>query len=121
VRRAAARRTSAGGCRCVRRADAAALEHAGLTGEFERFARLVHQHEKAHLEALRKALGNAAIKRPTFAFGSAVTSKASFTAPSIALEDTGVQSYQGPAPAAFNPALTKSAVLAAVGATGFIQ
>jgi hypothetical protein len=135
---------------------ASALEHAGLSGEFERFARLVHQHEKAHVEALRKALGNAAVKRPTFAFGSAVTSEASFTATSIALEDTGVQAYQGqapfiksndvlkaaisihpvearhaawirnlaglgPAPAAFNPALTKSAVLAAVGATGFIQ
>jgi hypothetical protein len=135
---------------------ASALKHAGLTGEFKRFATLVYDHEKAHVEALRKALGSAAIKRPTFAFGSAVTSKASFTATSIKLEDTGVQAYQGqapfirsqavfkaaisihpvearhaawirnlahqsPAPAAFNPALTKNQVLAAVGATGFIQ
>jgi hypothetical protein len=135
---------------------ASALKHAGLTGEFKRFAVLVHDHEKAHVEALRKALGSAAIKRPTFAFGSAVTSKAAFTATSIKLEDTGVQAYQGqapfirsqavfkaaisihpvearhaawirnlahqnPAPAAFNPALTKNQVLAAVGATGFIK
>jgi len=132
------------------------MRHAGLSGELERFARLVHQHEKAHVEALRKALGNAAVKRPTFAFGAAVQSKAAFTATSIKLEDTGVQAYQGqtpfiksqdvfkaaisihpvearhaawirnlagqaPAPAAFNPALSKSAVLAAVGATGFIK
>jgi len=77
---------------------ASALKHAGLTGELERFARLVHQHEMAHVEALRKALGSAAVKRPTFGFGSAVTSKAAFTATSIKLEDTGVQAYQGQAP-----------------------
>ncbi len=90
---------------------ASALKHAGLTGEFERFARLVHQHEKAHVEALRKALGNAAIKRPTFAFGSAVTSRASFTATSIALEDTGVAAYQGQA-----PLIHQNAVLGPAGA-----
>jgi hypothetical protein len=135
---------------------ASAMKHAGLTGELDRFARLVHQHEKAHVEALRKALGSAAIKRPAFAFGAAVQSPGAFTATSIKLEDTGVQAYQGqtpfiqsddvfkaaisihpvearhaawirnlaqqsPAPAAFNPALTKSQVLAAVGATGFIK
>jgi hypothetical protein len=133
-----------------------ALKHAGLTGAHKRFAALVYEHEQAHVVALRKALGSAAIKRPTFAFGSAVTSKAAFTATAIKLEDTGVQAYQGqtpfirsqtvfkaaisihpvearhaawirnianqaPAPAAFNPALTKNQVLAAVGATGFIK
>jgi hypothetical protein len=135
---------------------ASALEHAGLTGEWKRFATTVHAHEKAHVEALRKALGSAAIKRPTFAFGSAVQSRSAFGATSTKLEDTGVMAYQGqtpfirsqtvfkaaisihpvearhaawirnltgsaPAPAAFNPALTKSQVLAAVGATGFIK
>jgi hypothetical protein len=29
--------------------------------------------------------------------------------------------HQNPAPAAFNPAMTKNQVLAAVGATGFIE
>jgi len=135
---------------------ASALKHAGLSGELERFARTVHQHEKAHVEALRKALGSAAIKRPTFDFGAAVQSRSAFTATSIKLEDTGVQAYQGqtpfirsnevfkaaisihpvearhaawirqlahqdPAPAAFNPALSRSQVLAAVSATGFIK
>jgi hypothetical protein len=40
---------------------ASAMKHAGLSGELERFARLVHQHEKAHVQAPRKALGNAAV------------------------------------------------------------
>ena len=45
---------------------ASALKHAGLTGEHKRFAPLVHEHEMAHVAALRKALGSAAVKRPTF-------------------------------------------------------
>jgi Ferritin-like domain len=135
---------------------ASALKHAGLTGEHLRFARLVHQHEAAHVAALRKVLGSAAVKRPSFDFGSAVRSQGAFTATAIALEDTGVQAYQGqtpfirssavfkaaisihpvearhaawirnlagqaPAPDAFNPALSKSQVLAAVDATGFVE
>jgi rubrerythrin len=85
-----------------------------------------------------------------------VQSQSAFTQTAIALEDTGVQAYQGqaafiksqavfkaalsihpvearhaawirnlggmaPAPAAFNPALTKAQVLAAVNGTGFIN
>jgi hypothetical protein len=135
---------------------AAALKGAGLTGEHKRFARLVHQHEAAHVTALKKALGPAAVKRPTFGFGSAVAGQSAFTSTAIVLEDTGVQAYQGqtpfitskavfeaaisihpvearhaawirnlagqpPAPAAFNPALTKDQVLAAVTGTGFIK
>lgn len=135
---------------------ASALKHAGLTGEWKRLATTVHAHEKAHVEALRKALGSAAVKRPAFGFGAAVQSPSAFVATSIKLEDTGVEAYQGqtpfirsqavfkaaisihpvearhaawirqlahrsPAPFAFNPALTKSQVLAAVNATGFIK
>ena len=134
---------------------ASALKHAGLTGEHQRLARTVHQHEAAHVTALRKMLGSAAVKRPSFDFGSAVQSQGAFTQTAITLEDTGVQAYQGqapfiksqavfmaaisihpvearhaawirniggmaPAPTAFNPALTKSQVLAAVDGTGFI-
>ncbi len=75
---------------------ASALKHAGLTGEHKRFATLVHEHEMAHVAALRKALGSAAVKRPTFAFGSAVTSPSAFTATAIKLEDTGVAGLPGP-------------------------
>jgi hypothetical protein len=135
---------------------ASALKHAGLTGEHKRLARTVHAHEAAHVQALKKALGSAAVKRPTFDFGSAVQSQSAFTSTAIVLEDTGVQAYQGqapfiksnaifkaaisihpvearhaawirnlggmsPAPDAFNPALTKNQVLAAVTGTGFIK
>jgi hypothetical protein len=135
---------------------ASALKHAGLTGEHKRLARTVHQHEAAHVQALKKALGSSAVKRPAFDFGSAVQSQAAFTSTAITLEDTGVQAYQGqapfiqsnaifkaaisihpvearhaawirniggmaPAPAAFNPALTKAQVLAAVNGTGFLK
>jgi len=135
---------------------ASALKHAGLTAEHKRFARVVHQHEAAHVAALKQMLGSAAVKRPTFDFGAAVQSQAAFTQTAVTLEDTGVQAYQGqapfitsqavfkaalsihpvearhaawirqlaglsPAPFAFNPALTKSQVLAAVTGTGFIK
>jgi hypothetical protein len=135
---------------------AAALRHAGLSGEHKRLATTVHAHEAAHVAALKRMLGSAAVKRPSFDFGSAVQSQAAFTATAMTLEDTGVQAYQGqapfiksqavfkaalsihpvearhaawirqlahqnPAPAAFNPALTKAQVLSAVTATGFIK
>jgi hypothetical protein len=135
---------------------ASALKHAGLTGEHKRLARVVHQHEAAHVAALKKMLGSAAVRRPSFDFGAAVQSQSAFTQTAITLEDTGVQAYQGqaafiksqavfraalsihpvearhaawirnlggvaPAPAAFNPALTTSQVLAAVTGTGFIK
>jgi hypothetical protein len=135
---------------------ASALKHAGLTGEHKRLATTVHAHEAAHVAALKRMLGSAAVKRPSFDFGSAVQSQSAFTATAITLEDTGVQAYQGqapfiksqavfkaaisihpvearhaawirqiahqnPAPFAFNPALSKSQVLSAVTATGFIQ
>ena len=135
---------------------ASALKHAGLTGEHKRLARTVHQHEAAHVQALKKALGSAAVKRPTFDFGSAVPasgvhhdrrsrwrtracrptrarspyikSNAVFKAaisihPVEARHAAWIRNLAGqsPAPAAFNPALTKDQVLAAVTGTGFIK
>src|SRR5690349_15990094 len=134
-----------------------ARRQAGLTGALQRFAQTVGDHESAHVTALRKTLGNAAVKKPTFDFGATVESPMAFANTAIKLEDTGVMAYQGqapfiksqdvfkaalsihpvearhaawirdlvagyePAPAAFNPALTMDATLAAVGATGFIK
>jgi hypothetical protein len=89
---------------------ASAMKHAGLTGEHKRFARLVHQHESAHVAALKKALGSSAVKRPSFDFGSAVMSQSAFTATSITLEDTGVQAYQGQAPFIKSNAILKAAI-----------
>ncbi|MDA0168552.1 ferritin-like domain-containing protein [Solirubrobacter taibaiensis] len=75
-----------------------ARRQAGLDGALMRFAQTVGEHESAHVTALRKALGNAAVKKPTFDFGAAVESPNAFAATAIVLEDTGVMAYQGQAP-----------------------
>jgi hypothetical protein len=89
---------------------AAAIKHAGLTGEHKRLAHTVYSHEAAHVQALKKALGSSAVKRPTFDFGSAVTSQGAFTSTAIVLEDTGVQAYQGQAPFITSNAIFKAAI-----------
>ncbi|MDQ8046567.1 MAG: ferritin-like domain-containing protein [Solirubrobacteraceae bacterium] len=89
---------------------AQAKKHAGLTGEFKRFAWTVHDHEAAHVGALQKALGKSAVKRPTFDFGAAVQSQAAFGATAVVLEDTGVQAYQGQAPNISSNAIFEAAI-----------
>lgn len=138
---------------------AEAVSKRALKGELATFARIVSQHEAAHVAALQKALGSAAVKKPTFDFKGTTSDSKKFAATAQVLEDTGVSAYQGaapliktaavllaagsilpvearhaawirdiqgrggspaPAPAAFNPAKSKSDVLAAVKSTGFI-
>jgi hypothetical protein len=125
-------------------------------GPEREFAMTAYRHETEHVAFLKKALGSAAIKEPTFDFGMA-TGKDLFVKTAITLEDTGVRAYKGQAPliqskdvlkaalsihsveanhaawiryianeiptytGAFELPLTKAQVLAAVGATGFIQ
>jgi len=74
-----------------------AQENMNLQGELKRFAKIVGDHERAHVVALRKALGSDAVKRPSFFFGSATRSRSTFVATAIALEDTGVEAYIGQA------------------------
>lgn len=63
----------------------------------------IGKHETAHVAFLVKALGTAAIKKPTFdltykgAFGDVLTNYKTFVAVSAALEDTGVRAYKGQA------------------------
>lgn len=75
---------------------ARALENGELTGELRRFATVVGDHEKAHVVALKTALGSGAVKRPTFDFAGATVGRR-FVKTAIALEDTGVEAYQGQA------------------------
>lgn len=76
------------------------------SGQEREFALTAHQHEADHVAFLKKALGSAAIKQPTFDFGSA-TSKGNFAKTAIELEDTGVRAYKGQA-----PLIQSSAILA---------
>ena len=67
----------------------------GTDANLEKFARTVAKHEATHVTFLKKALGSAAIKSPTFDFGDTVTDKAKFAATAQVLEDTGVEAYLG--------------------------
>ncbi len=84
-----------------------ALASGGLRGELREFATVVGEHEQAHVEFLRDALGAAAANQPTFDFGDS-TRQRRFTAAAVAMEDLGVAAYNGQA-----ANLTKSALAAA--------
>jgi hypothetical protein len=62
------------------------------------FARTVADHEAAHVAALKKALGKAAVKSPSFDFGSAVTDQATFLKTAATVEPVGVSAYAGAGP-----------------------
>jgi rubrerythrin len=139
---------------------AEALSKGKLTGSVKNFATVVAGHEATHVTALEKALGSAAVKKPSFDFKGTTGSQKKFLSTSKVLEDTGVSAYQGqatnikspailatagsilavearhaawvrdligagkelkPAPDAFSPAMSMSAVLSAVKSTGFIK
>jgi len=69
-----------------------------LNGELAAFARVVGQHERAHVSALKKALGSAAVASPTFDFKGTTEDANAFAATAQVLEDTGVMAYAGQAP-----------------------
>lgn len=60
-----------------------------------RFARVVAQHEKAHVDFLKKVLGAKAVKKPKFDFKDTVTDLEKFKATADVLENTGVHAYLG--------------------------
>ena len=79
-----------------------------LRGRVLAFAKVVGAHERAHVAFLKKALGSAAVKKPTFNFRGTTESEATFKATAQVLEDTGVKAYKGQA-----PLIDSDAVLAA--------
>ena len=75
-----------------------AVAGGALSGELLNFATIVRDHELAHVEFLRNALGAAAIEKPTFDFRNTTTDAEAFAATAIVLEDTGVAAYNGQGP-----------------------
>jgi len=66
----------------------------------------IRAHELAHVNLLQAALGSAAAPTPTFNFGTAFATYASFLTFAQAFEDTGVRAYKGQAgniPRTLNP------------------
>jgi rubrerythrin len=76
---------------------AGARRNAGIfKGDTRNFVDVVAKHEAAHVAFLRKALGNAAVKKPAFDFkGTNNRNQKTFEATAQLLEDTGVAAYAG--------------------------
>jgi rubrerythrin len=69
-----------------------------LSGALAEQARVVAAHERAHVVALRKALGAKAVKRPRFDFRGATENPERFRRTAVAFEDLAVAAYKGQAP-----------------------
>jgi hypothetical protein len=78
--------------------------------DYRLFAATVGAHEAAHVKALQEVLGRAAIKKPTFDFGNAVTDPATFAKTAETLEDAGVAAYAGQGPNIKTRAIVKAAL-----------
>jgi rubrerythrin len=85
-----------------------AVRRDALRGDVADFAKTVAEHERAHVEFLRGALGSRARKRPRFDFGDATKDQRKFLAAAVLLENTGVAAYNGQA-----ANLTKKTLVAA--------
>jgi len=91
-----------------------AVDNGILSGDLLAFATTVRDHEVAHVEFLRSALGGAAAAKPTFDFGATVTDVDQFVATSVVLEDTGVAAYNGQATRLTKPTLAAAASIVSV-------
>ena len=65
---------------------------------FARQAHVVGAHERAHVAALRKVLGAAAMKLPTFDFQGVTEDQDAFRRTAVAFEDLSVAAYKYEAP-----------------------
>jgi hypothetical protein len=66
-----------------------------LSGETERFAQVVANHENSHVVFLKKVLGAKAVAKPQFDFKGTTMDQAKFEATADVLENTGVHAYLG--------------------------
>ncbi len=85
-----------------------AVDKGKLSGDAQTFAKVVAEHEAAHVDALKQTLGKKATKSPKFDFADA-TGKSKFLATAQTLEDTGVAAYLGQAGAIKTPAVLSAA------------
>ncbi len=87
-----------------------AEEMGALSGELALFAQVVGEHERAHVKALKAALGRKAVKKPKFNFRGTTEDAAKFAATAQVLEDTGVAAYKGQAAAIRSTAVLNAAL-----------
>jgi hypothetical protein len=91
-----------------------ALRDGGLTGALHDFAQTALEHERAHLAAIKKALGAQAGPKPTFQFGAKTKSADAFVRATIELEDIAVAGYNGQATNLTRPTLAAAAEIVSV-------
>ena len=77
---------------------AAAERRGALRGEPREFAARVGRQERAHVEALRRALGPGAPERPEFDFGDATSDPNRFVETAVELEEIAVAAFNGQIP-----------------------
>ena len=87
-----------------------ALAKAGLTGPNLSAFKIVQSHENTHVKTLKKTLGNAAVKKPKFDFGTTTANQTNALKTAVTLEDTGVRAYSGQATRIKQSAVVKAAV-----------
>jgi hypothetical protein len=69
-----------------------------LGSKASRAVKAVGAVERAHVQALRSALGTAAVKRPTFNFRGVTENERPFLKTAVAFEDLAVEAYKAQAP-----------------------
>ena len=86
-------------------------QRAGAIGtELARVPRQLGSVERAHVIALQKVLGRAAVKRPSFNFRGVTEDQEQFLKTAVAFEDLGAAAYKGQATRVDSPALLAAAV-----------
>ena len=81
-----------------------------LGNRLNRFAKIVGEHEAAHVDALQKTLGNKAVRKPKFDFKGTTEDPALFGKTAATLEATGVAAYSGAAPMIQSEEVLKAAI-----------
>lgn len=91
-----------------------AVDKGHLSGETLQFARTVRDHELAHVDYLKTALGSKARAKPEFDFKDTTSDAAKFRATAVVLEDTGVAAYDGQGPRLTKKTLAAAATIVSV-------
>lgn len=81
-----------------------------IGGELRRVPRQLGAVERAHVTALKQALGKAAVKRPAFDFRGVTEDNTKFLKTAVAFEDLGTAAYKAQAARIKSPALLAAAI-----------
>jgi ferritin-like protein len=81
-----------------------------VRGKLARVPRHLGAVERAHVTALKKTLGRAAVKRPAFNFQGVTEDQAKFLQTAVAFEDLAAAAYKAQAARIESPALLAAAV-----------